>query len=42
MAEKLSEFVGNIKCDKCGHKFFKSNKNERPSCESSARYCEQN
>ena len=32
MSEKLSEFVGNIKCEKCGHKFFKGNKGERPSC----------
>jgi len=32
MSEKLSEFVGDVKCAKCGHKFLKSKKGECPSC----------
>ena len=32
MGDKLSEFVGKVKCGKCGHKFFKGSKGEQPSC----------
>ena len=32
MSNKLSEFVGDVKCDKCGHKFFKGIKGQIISC----------
>jgi|GEM_PF-3183697 len=32
MSEKLSEFTGNVKCEKCGHVFHKGLKGQRPSC----------
>lgn len=32
MSEKLSEFVGNVICEKCGYKFFKGIKGRRVSC----------
>jgi len=34
MSEKLSEYIGNIKCDQCGHKFYKGIKGEKPTCPS--------
>jgi len=32
MGEKLSEYVGEIKCQECGCHFSKGIKGERPSC----------
>jgi len=32
MSEKLSDFVGNVKYERCGRKFHKGKKGERPSC----------
>jgi DNA-directed RNA polymerase subunit RPC12/RpoP len=32
MSEKLSEFVGEVKCTECGCKFNKGLKGQRPSC----------
>ena len=32
MNDKLKDFTGNIKCPKCGHKFFKGAKGVDQNC----------